>query len=255
MWEFCLATKRLNVAKFIYQTLKKETGEFGSVLTCYEEFDNFFIMLACSLLERTRMTNILERCIIKVICNFYKEEFLDKNLHIPTHEKMSLTAFKKALINFDKETDFYIISKNLHLDKTLFLDAFYDFRLSALRDKWNELVMLANDNSDYLIGDEAFFDLLKFLIDNLEIGENEISVFEKENGYTIKLPDRSDMFCESLTNEGLISTLIELSPKKINLYCNREDATANFLSKIFEKRINVCYNKNIEKVDNFGAFK
>ena len=201
------------------------------------------------------MTNILERCIIKVICNFYKEEYLDKNLHIPSHEKMSLTAFKKALINFDKETDFYIISKNLHLDKTLFLDAFYDFRLSALRDKWNELVMLANDNSDYLIGDEAFFDLLKFLIDNLEIGENEISVFEKENGYTIKLPDRSDMFCESLTNEGLISTLIELSPKKINLYCDREDATANFLSKIFEKRINVCYNKNIEKVDNFGAFK
>ena len=246
MWEFCLATRRINVAKFIYQTLKAETKGYETVLTCFEQFDNFLIMLACPSIEKTRLLRVLERCIIKVICNFYTAEYLNKNLHLPMNEKISLTAFKKALINFDKETDFYIISKNLKLDKTLYLDAFYDFRLSGLRDKWNELVMLANDNSEYLIGDEAFFDLLKFLIDNLEICENEISVFEKENGYTIKLPDKSDMFCESLSKEGLVSTLIELSPKKINLYCDRDDSTVNFLSKIFEKRINVNYMRSME---------
>ncbi len=246
MWEFCLATRRLNVAKFIYQTLKAETKDYETVLTCFEQYDNFLIMLACPAVEKTRLMCVLEKSIIKVICNFYKEEYLDKNLHLPMHEKMSLTAFKKALINFDKETDFYIISKNLNLDKTLYLDAFYDFRLSGLREKWNELIMLANDNSDYLIGDEAFFDLLKFLIDNLEICENEISVFEKENGYSIKLPEKNDTSCESLTKEGLVSTLIELSPKKINLYCDRDDATVSFLSKIFEKRINVNYRRSME---------
>ena len=246
MWEFCISTNKLNVARFIYQNLKQMSAEFKIVLTCYEQFDTFYIMLACPIEEKTRFAFVLERCIIKVVCNFYKEEFLNQNLHLPMHEKMSLTAFKKALINFDKETDFYIISKNLNLDKTLYLDAFYDFRLSGLREKWNELIMLANDNSDYLIGDEAFFDLLKFLIDNLEICENEISVFEKENGYSIKLPEKNDTSCESLTKEGLVSTLIELSPKKINLYCDRDDATVRFLSKIFEKRINVNYRRSME---------
>lgn len=251
MWEFCLATRRINVAKFIYQTIKKETQDFETILTCFEEFDNFLIMFACPLIEKTRLQKILENVIIKAICNFYKEEYLEKNLHLPLHENLSLTAFKKALINFDKETDFYIIDKNLVLERTLYLDAFYEFRLSALKNKWQELIMLANDNSEYLIGDDAFYDLLKFLIDNLEICENEIYVFEKENGYEIKLPEKSGV--ESLSKEGLISTLIELSPKKINIFCEHENSLVNFLSKIFEKRINVSYNKNIEKVDNFGA--
>ncbi len=245
MWEFCLVTRRLNVAKFIYQTLKTETKDFETVLTCFEQFDNFFIMVACPEIEKNRLLRILENCIIKAICNFFKEEYLDNRLRLPMHEKMSLTAFKKALINFDKETDFYIISKNLNLEKTFYLDAFYDFRLNSLRSKWNELIMLANDNSDYLIGDEAFYDLLKFLIDNLEICENEIYVFEKENGYTIKA-DRNEMFYESLTNEGLISTLIELSPKRIYLYCDKEDSTVNFLSKIFEKRVNINYQHSMK---------
>lgn len=252
MWEFCLSTKKLNVAKFIYQTLKKESEEFKMVLTCYDQFDTFFIMVACSFEEKTRLTLVIERCVIKVICNFYKEEFLDSNLHLPFHEKVSLTAFKKALINFDKETDFYIISKNLELKHSLYIDSFYNFKLSSLRDKWKELIMLANDNSEFLTGDEAFFDLLKFLIDNLEICENEIFVFEKENGYQIKLGEQDDNY-DRLSNEGLVSTLIDLSPKKINLYCEKNESMASFLSKIFEKRINVCYNKNIEKVDKFGV--
>lgn len=252
MWEFCISTNKLNVARFIYQNLKQMSAEFKIVLTCYEQFDTFYIMLACPIEEKTRFAFVLERCIIKVVCNFYKEEFLNQNLHLPMHEKMSLTAFKKALINFDKETDFYIISKNLELKNTLHLDSFYNFKLSALRSKWNELILLANDNSDFLVGDEAFYDLLKFLIDNLEICENEISVFEKENGYSIKLDEHKDIKCESLTNEGLISTLIELSPKKINLYCDKNDATVSFLSKIFEKRINISYNKSMEKIENFS---
>lgn len=252
MWEFMLATRKKDIAKFVYQTLKAETKELGTVVTCYEEFGNFYIILACPLIEKVRFSRLLESCIIKAISNFYKEQYLERHLILPMHEKMSLTAFKRALINFDKETDFYIISKNLQLEKTLYLDSFYEFRLSALRNKWDELITLANDNSEYLIGEEPFFDLLKFLIDNLEICENEISVFENEKGYEIKLPE-NEISCKNLTKEGLISTLIELSPKKINMFCDKEDPTVNFLSKIFEKRINVSYIKNIEKVDKFGV--
>lgn len=258
MWELSISvsSKNLDIAKFIYQTLKAQTTELGSVVTCYEEFDNFFVVVGCPVEEQTRAKVVIERCIIKVVCNFYKEMFLTENLRLPLHEKMSLTAFKKALINFDKETDFYIISKNLDLKKNLHLDSFYNFKLKSLREKWAELITLANDNSDYLVSNDAFFDLLKFLIDNLEVCEDEINVFEEENGYFIRSQNRGEDFpCESLSKEGLVSSLIELSPKKINLFCRSDDNTAGFLSKIFEERINVCYNKNLEKVDNFSVLK
>ncbi|MBP3431432.1 MAG: hypothetical protein J6K39_01070 [Clostridia bacterium] len=256
MWEFSISVEacNLDVAKFIYQTLKAQTTEFGAVVTCYEEFDCLYILFACPLEEKERASDEVERCIVKAISNFYKEKFLSDNLHLPVHENISLMAFKKALINFDKETDFYIISKNLMLEKNLHLDSFYFFKLKTLRDKWTELITLANENSDYLVSNEAFFDLLKFLIDNLEVCEDEINVFQDENGYIIK-PQNEDMSCESLGAEGLVSSLIDLSPKKINLFCQSDDNTACFLTKIFEERINVCYNKNLEKLDKFSVLK
>ncbi len=256
MWELSISvsSKNLEIARFIYQTLKTKTENCASVITCYEEFDNFFILFGCPIEEQVTARMEIEKCIVKAICNFYKERYLTENLHLPAHENMSLTAFKKALINFDKETDFYIISKNLKLEKNLYLDEFYLFKLKSLREKWAELVALANENSDYLVSNEAFFDLLKFLIDNLEVCEEEINVFEKNNGYFIKAKDK-DLFCENLSQEGLVSSLIELCPKKINLFCRSDDNTAGFLSRIFDERINVCYNKNLEKVDKFSVLK
>jgi hypothetical protein len=257
MWELSISVsaKNLDIAKFVYQTLKNQTAELGSVVTCYEEFENIYILIACPKEEQSRACVTIERCIVKVVCNFYKERFLAENLHLPIHEKMSLTAFKKALINFDKETDFYLVSKNLQLDKNLHLDSFYFFKLKPLREKWTELVTLANENSEYLTSPDAFFDLLKFLIDNLEVCEDEINVFEDENGYYIKAENLEDCPCKNLSKEGLVSSLIELSPKKINLFCHSDDNTANFLSKIFEERINICYNKNLEQLEKFSVLK
>ena len=256
MWELSIVidVKHIDIAKFVYQTLKSQTEQFGSVVTCYEEFDCFHILFACPVEDQQRASVLVERCIIKVFCNFYKEQFLCDNLKIPIHENMSLMAFKKALINFDKETDFYIISKNLNLDKNLYLDSFYNFKLKPLRDKWAELIALANENSEYLGSPEAFFDLLKFLIDNLEICEDEINVFEDENGYYLNSLD-NNIPHESLSKEGLVSSLIEMCPKKINMFCRSDDNMAGFLSKIFEERLNVCYNKNLEKLNNFSILK
>ncbi len=244
MWEISISvnSKKIDVAKFIYQSIKAQTAEFGSVVTCYEEFENFYILIGCPVEEQARVKVVIERCVIKVICNFYKDRFLTENLRLPIHEDLTMTAFKKALINFDRETDFYIISKNLELSKNLHLDSFYYFRLKTLRDKWLELISLANENSEYLGSSDAFFDLLKFLIDNLEICEDEIDVFEDENGYHLK-PNNTDNPQKNLSKEGLVSSLIELSPKKINFFCFSDDNTAGFLSKIFDERINVCYNK------------
>ena len=252
MWELsiCVTSNNIDIAKFIYQTLKLHCENYCAVVTCYEQFDNFFILWACPNELRNKANDVIEDCVIKVVCNFYKDRYLTKTLHLPIHENISMTAFKKALINFDKETDIFLISKYLKLDKNLHLDSFYNFKLKPLRDKWSELVMLANENGDYLTSQEAFFDLLRFLIDNLEVMEDEINVFEEEDGFHIKTKS-----APTLSKEALVSNLIELCPKRINFFCKNDASTAGFLSKIFEERVNVCYNKNLEKLDKFSVLK
>ena len=255
MWELSISvsTKNLDVAKFVYQTLKKQAQQLGAVVTCYEEFDNIYIIFGCPVEEKGRSSVAIERCVVKAITNFYKEKFLSENLKLPVFDEINLTAFKQALINFDKETDFYIIGKNLQLNENLHLDSFYAFKLKSLRDKWAELIALANENSEYLTSNEAFLDLLKFLIDNLEIGEEEVNVFEDENGYFFG--SKENEIHENMSQNTLVSSLIDICPKKINFFCKSDDAVVNFLSKIFEERINVCYNKNLEKLENFSILK
>jgi len=156
------------------------------------------------------------------------------------------------LINFDKETDYFIISKNLILEGELYLESFYNFKLSRLQEKWGELVKLANENRDYLICKDAFFDLLKFLIDNIDVSKREIEVFEDENGYRI-IPisesDLSEYENQVFTSESLVSSLIELSPRKIELYCSQENDATKLLTTIYEKRLNI-HNPNATRFDN-----
>lgn len=244
MWELSISVEDVEIARFVFQTLKSQSEELGGVVTCYEEYNNIFIIFACPFEEKARASVMIERCVIKAVTKFYKDKFLTNNLRLPIFEDMSLTAFKKALINFDKETDFYIISKNLDLDKNLQLDSFYNFKLKPLRQKWAELITLANENSEYLVSNDAFFDLLHFLIDNLEVCEEEVNVFQDENGYFLS-PENSSLASSSLTKENLVGSLIELCPKKINFFCANDDNTAGFLTRLFEERMNVCYNKNI----------
>lgn len=254
MWEYSIKIIEKNkpLAVYLFDILKEKTSKYKRVVvfSCEENFCNISLAIEEKHIEKAQ--EILAKLITKTICSFYKSDFLDKYLCLPTHESISLTAFKKALINFDKETDYYIISKNLILEGELYLDSFYSFSLSRLQDKWGELIKLANDNRDYLVCKDAFFDLLKFLIDNIDVTKQEIEVFEEKDGYRIfPITDCNleDYENQVFSSEALVSSLIELSPRKIEIYCNKENDATMLLKTIYEKRVNL-HSGNQAENDN-----
>ena len=244
MWEYSIKIAKKNkcVADMIFGTLKQMTSKYKTVVvsTC----DNKFYSVSLAIEERhvEFAQEILAKIIAKIVCTVYKGEFLDRNLCLPSQESISLTAFKNALINFDKETDYFIISKNLILEGELYLESFYNFKLTRLQDKWGELVKLANENREYLVCKDAFFDLLKFLIDNIDVSKMEIEVFEEANGYRIISISEGDLGGyenQVFSSEMLISSLIELSPRKIEFYYTQENDATILLKTIYEKRVNL----------------
>jgi len=178
MWEFSVSmdSEKVNVAKYIYDTLKTTVEDAKGVITSYEQMGKINIVFACEEFEKTRLTYHISDTIAYVICTFLKEEFLIKNLKFPQKEKLEVYTFRKALVSFDRETDRFLVNKYINLEDTLFLESFFHFKLQSLKEKWNELVKIANDNSTYLLSDDSFLELLKFLIDNIEIASDEINV-------------------------------------------------------------------------------
>ncbi len=250
MWEFSISldSKQTEVANSIFDMLRADLSPLNAVVA--ESIDGCFIniLVAVDDLKRSETEVVLLKIISLSICQNYKLDFLNKHLFLPVQDLLSLEAFKKALINFDKETDYFIISKALNFDEYLYLDSFYRFKLAPLRDKWRELIRLANENRDYLISSDAFFDLIKFLIDNLDICNDEIIVVEDEQGYYIYEEGKKSKI---LSSAALIGNLIDLSPQKINLYYKNENHATFVLKNIFDRRINLMSQDT--KMQKFDA--
>lgn len=166
------------------------------------------------------------------------------------------------MIAFDRETDKYLIAHNLKIEKDIYLDSFYNFRLKSLKNKWSELIKLANENASYLLCNDTFIDLLKFLIENIEISNALVNVVKKQESFFIcdekfnQINTKDEGLC-LLKNYGkpqneaeidLITSLIALSPKRINVYCdkNENNSTLSLISQLFGHRVSILPKLNNE---------
>lgn len=249
MFEFqvTVSEDHKNVAEKMLIDLKNSTSDFETIITSFSDKGKINIILACDDIEKNRLSFVISDVISDMISTFFKLDFIEKNLKIPIKNQENLNAFKKALIAFDRETDKYIISRAINIRKGIVLDSFYQFRLKALRNKWLEVIKLANDNASYLLCNDTFVDLLKFLIDNIEISRGTVNIVKKEDELVLcdeEFNAIDDSECllaqiEEKTEFNLIAALIALSPRKINVYCNsfENNSTLTMISQIFEKRV------------------
>lgn len=252
MFEFSIALseQKADSAKKLYKEIKSTASSFGAVVTSYSENGKIFIVIACDDIEKPRISFFICDAIADIITTDFKLDYINKNLHLPIHNQLNLDALKKALVVFDRETDRYIVTHNLKLNEKFFIESFYEFRLRQLRSKWQELIKLANENANYLLCNDTFIDLLKFLIENIEISTGCINVVKENDSYKICDENFNEIEQEQgkENNEAfLITSIINLSPKRINIYCDdTENSSAlTLLSQIFVNRVFILPKCNL----------
>ncbi len=242
MWEFCLTVQNNSEIKnYIQNKLKEYSQEFDIVVTVLNKQNIFDILIACNEYEKYRMILYLQDVISECICYYYKNDFLQNNLRLKIKDGVIKQAFLSALLFFDKDTDKYIVNKYLNIDKKLNIDGFFNFKLATLRKKWAELIEITNDNEIYLYSDETFIELIKFLIDNLEIKNDVINIMPSQNSYDLfdSKFDKISLDKSDMNEEKLVNDLIALSPKNINIYCTEQLSSniRDLICRLFEKRV------------------
>ena len=251
MYEFqiVIMEEKPKISNILLKELKEATSDFKTIITSYSEKEKTYITLACEEVEKPRLVFVIGDAVSDIVSTFFKLDFIEKNLKLPIQNKENINAFKKALIAFDRETDKYIITRALHFRNKIFIDSFYQFRLKALRSKWLEIIKLANDNAGYLLCNDTFVELLKFLIENIEISRGIVNVVKKEEDFVLcdeefKRIDNNECLLFQLDEKNefnLIASLIALSPKKINVYCNafENNPIITLVSQIFDRRVSI----------------
>ena len=238
-------------SKKIYLALKQFCIEYNGIVTTYERCGYISILISADDCDKNRYKHFIENQISDIICEDFKLEYLRENLALPNLDDISKNAIMQALLSFDKESDKYIIQSQLSLENSIDIEAFFFFKLAPLREKWKELVAIANDNKAYLSSNETLVELLKFLVDNLELKNETINLIKKENkilfyDINFKLLSQNDV-SEKDIDSTIISNLIAFAPKYVNIYCgdNFNSSLIKLLKQIFDKRINFLNVDNI----------
>lgn len=246
MWEFCinLSDKNISASKKVYLALKDFCKEYSAVVTTYERCGNISILVSAESCDEARFKHFISNVLSDLICDDFKLKYLEENLCLPNLDTISKKAFMQALLSFDKESDKFIVQKHINLENSIDVEAFYFFKLAMLREKWKELVQIANDNKAYLSSNETLVELLKFLVNNLELKNEEINLMQNDGKIcfydnNFNLLKQNDL-TEQDIDSTIISNLIALAPKNVNIYCG-DSFNGNLirlLKQIFDKRIN-----------------
>jgi len=187
----------------------------------------------------------LKLLICDAILYIYKENFIKQNINFGSLNEIYQTALLKALVLFDSESDRQIIKSKLNLDKDIYLNSFFNFRLQVLKSRWKDVVRLANENTSNFLESEIFLDLLKFLVTTLKPRTELINVYF--NGRTFEYLDakqkkiKNAQITSGSDELSLITTLITLAPNAINLHCidMLSNNTFKVLYYIFDKKVNL----------------
>ncbi|MBQ3047409.1 MAG: hypothetical protein IJD48_00135 [Clostridia bacterium] len=248
MWEFCVAfdnkTEAIAFKNAIYSTIKI----YGGLTTILSTKGYFKVLIATPTQFLNRIKSYLKEKIAESILLNYKKNYILKNLNFCISTNINMQVFLKAIIVFDSDTDKDIIVQKLNFKSCLMVKSFIDFQLKFLKKKWQELVDLANDNAMYLVSEDTFNELIKFIISNLEYRYYIVNIFSKKDCYMLcdtKGEVISDFLIEKsivYDDSNLLTTLIALNPEKIVIHCNNnvKDKTINALFQYFSNRLEIC---------------
>ena len=186
---------------------------------------------------------LILQLISEIVVNIYKTEFFLKNIKLSFLPKSHKDALINALVQFDIESDIYYVLTLIEHYSKIILKSLNQFLLTKIKNKWNEFVIIANLNGNYLLNYEVFIEFLKFLIKsiqpktkviNLKSDLTKFLIFDDHNNLVTSRVDLEDEM-------GLITNLVLLAPRNINIHCidKVSDKTFKTLYYLFDKKINL----------------
>ncbi len=250
MREIALAAKVGNkeIIEFLHANIKSKIDFCKTITTCYSDNNFCYLLFACEDTFIEPCEAILRDIIIDYIESVYKLNYLKKRIKNPLCNTLAFNAYVKVLSLFDKTTDVSALSKIILFNQTFFIDSFLEFRLSPLKQHWNNLAELSSDNL-VLFNSGTFLDLIRFLINTMDNLVYKVKVICKGENFSIyNMKNKNAKIkkvAECQSSLDLISNILNSCPSYIDIYISEDKSyeAVSFLSNVFANRLKI-YLKN-----------
>ena len=215
--------------------------EIDGITSEVDEKGRNYFSLACADTYRFQVQRKLNDAVSQALTLGYKNVFVRQLLKIDTKN-----FYQNVLVNticiFDNEYDKQIVSRVVDVDKTLCLDGYYNFRLGAIKKKWQEVIKLVSDNFYVLSDNSLIVEFLQYLLESTPSKVKNLSVsFENGSfvlygsGGKVLEPSISLAKCATVEEEAMLNILC-LKPQRVKIYHSAplSDGFTQMLSTLFD---------------------
>jgi len=219
--------------KHLLEHVKNQTmpavAEMDGIATDLSDKFRAYYSVACSDTFRFQLRRLLTDSVSEAVALGYKNMFVRDFLNVKGGN-----FFQDVLINtmcvFDKSYDQQIVSKIVDADKPIFIDGYCNFRLDALKRKWEEIAKLVCDNEYILHDEQLILEFLQYLLD---------SVNNQVTSLTLSLEGDTFLMYDA---KGKVLPAVQSLAKSVTV---EEEAAVNVLL-LKPKRLTVYYGKRPE---------
>ena len=246
MWKYTvIVPKKYGMIVYrLKEILANKLYNYSHAQAILEEMENYKYCLIVQEDIKNTIKAIVLSYLVDNFIYFYKRDYILQNLKFNIENNKQFSFFLKALICFDHPIDKEFILQTIKDCNTIYLDSLFLFGIKRLKNKWNELSTLANENYFYINNEDSFIQLVKFLISNIDYRVNTVNVYLEDNKY--KFFDQNNNYINdylldfpSDEESFLINSLISLCPQKIRLHFDTKKVDY-FLYELFDERIEKC---------------
>ena len=245
MWEITVSESQSKIycLDYLYQKLSTQVKFVGGIIVKQNFSGRCQLSLAVPKKQKDYFVLLLLELISEVITQNYKKEYLSERIMNITATELTKTAFIKALTVFDKQTDKDLIKKQLVLASEINIDSFYYFKLQNLRNRWQEICNLVNENISSFDSSRTIKEFLRFLIKATEVSFDEVHLYKRNQDYYLtdskNRPITNICGCGENGEAGAIEELITLSPARIVLHGNMplKDPFYDYIFNLFDDKV------------------
>lgn len=235
MFELALCVNELNL-DYLEKKLppfREQVLALGGIFNISRNFTNVYFLIATAVNEveiKALIANFVCCCIRECL----KKDYIIRRLNITCKDEIKKETLVEALVNFDRVSDDAYVKNRIRLSGEFYIYSFYMFKLSELKNKWEQLIKVTNQSDNFLKNENLYLEVIKYLIDGIDMGGN--ATIEKIKNTYVTTTGKSNILCKIGNKKNLVNFLINYNPKKIIIKSMDKD-TLCFISQIFGSRV------------------
>ncbi len=182
MYETTVSVEKENnhLLNYVKWQMEQSLIQVDGLMAESQESLRDYFSFACADNYRFQMQRQLRETISQTLALGYKNVYVRKLLKIDKN-----SFFQNILVNtlclFDNDYDRQAVRHLIDIEKSIYIDGYYNFRMETLKKKWQEIANLVNDNYYVMTDKTLIVEFLQYLLESSSSKLKKLTVsIEKE---------------------------------------------------------------------------